>query len=151
MVCAEEAAFEQIGPWREDVDYRAALILPFDLAGRVLLQLRDHNPAAANPGKWGLFGGEVEPGESLAMAAAREFEEETGIARPEADFTPWVRMVSPRSGKRGYVFTISLDITPRDIRLGEGAGFGFIEPRDYAKLDAEPFARTVLAYRLEEG
>jgi ADP-ribose pyrophosphatase YjhB (NUDIX family) len=41
--------------------------------GDVLLQRRDDN------GKWGLPGGGVEPGESVATAVAREVREETGL------------------------------------------------------------------------
>jgi ADP-ribose pyrophosphatase YjhB (NUDIX family) len=41
--------------------------------GGVLLQRRDDN------GKWGLPGGGVEPGESVAAAVVREVREETGL------------------------------------------------------------------------
>ena len=45
-----------------------------DAAGRILLERRRDN------GLWGLPGGRVEPGESVAQAAVREVWEETGLA-----------------------------------------------------------------------
>ncbi len=43
---------------------------------RVLLGLKKHGFGA---GKWGGFGGKIEPGETPDMAAARELEEEAGV------------------------------------------------------------------------
>jgi len=47
-----------------------------DEHGRLLMIKRGHPPAA---GKWSLPGGRVEPGESDAVAVARELREETGL------------------------------------------------------------------------
>lgn len=47
-----------------------------DGAGRLLLVLRAHPPAA---GSWSLPGGRVEPGESAEAAVVREVAEETGL------------------------------------------------------------------------
>ncbi|MEX2520199.1 MAG: NUDIX domain-containing protein [Paracoccaceae bacterium] len=145
MATDEEAAFRRLGPWAAWSPYRGALIIPVDRAGRVLLQLRDHNPAAVHPGEWGLFGGEAEPGESLAEAAAREFLEETEIALPLSAFKPFARIVSPVSLRRLYAFEVVLEAAARDIRLNEGAGFGFIEPADFPRLDMVAAARIILA------
>lgn len=141
-----ENDFEPLCPWRDYLtDYRGAVILPVDPTGRVLLQLRDRNPAAVHPGEWGLFGGGVEGDESLLAAAQREFEEETGIAAPEAAFTPFVRIVSPVSRRRLYVFEARLPIEPSDVKLSEGAGFGFYEPQDFRRLALVGSVRIILA------
>jgi 8-oxo-dGTP diphosphatase len=52
------------------------LVILEDSHGRIFLQLRSQVPGIANPGKWGLFGGHLEPGESFVAAAIREVEEE---------------------------------------------------------------------------
>ncbi|MEL6793564.1 MAG: NUDIX domain-containing protein [Pseudomonadota bacterium] len=142
-----EADFAPLGPWRDYLtDYRGAVILPIDPTGRVLLQLRDRNPAAVHPGEWGFFGGGVEGDEALDQAARREFEEETGIEAALEAFSPYVRIVSPVSRRRLYVFKALLDVAPADLRLAEGAGFGFFEPRDFARLPLVGSVRIVLAH-----
>lgn len=55
-------------------DAVAALIVLKD--GRYLMQLRDQKPGIFYPGHWGLFGGGMEPGETVEAALARELEEE---------------------------------------------------------------------------
>lgn len=57
-----------------------ALVILEDRQGRILLQLRSQVDGIANPGKWGLFGGHLEPGESPIEAAVREIEEELTCA-----------------------------------------------------------------------
>lgn len=142
-----DADFPAIGPWRGyNPTYRGAVIIPVDPAGRVLLQLRDHNPAAVHPGEWGFFGGEIEGGEAPEAAARRELAEETGIEAPLSAFAPFARIVSPVSKRRLYIFEAHLDIAPADVRLGEGAGFGFFEPRDVAALPLIGAVRIALAH-----
>lgn len=147
---AEEAAFRQIGPWRLGMDYRGAVILPVDPAGRVMLQFRDHNPAAVHPGEWGFFGGGAEPEETLRAAARREFREETGVAAEEEAFRPFARIVSPVSRRPLFLFELPLDARPSDIRLREGAGFGFFEPQDIPRLPLVGAVRILLAAWLRD-
>jgi len=58
--------------------------------GAVLLQLRDDIPTIQDPGLWVVPGGHLNPGETPAEGAIREFEEETcyrcSRVRPLADF-----------------------------------------------------------------
>jgi 8-oxo-dGTP pyrophosphatase MutT (NUDIX family) len=58
---------------------RAARVLLFDPAGRLLL-LKGRLPSAPDaPGWWFTVGGGIEPGETVREAAAREIVEETGF------------------------------------------------------------------------
>jgi 8-oxo-dGTP pyrophosphatase MutT (NUDIX family) len=137
--------FMLLGEWREDAPNHGALILPVDDEGRLLLQLRDHRPSAVHPGLWGLFGGKAEPGETLPEVAVREFEEETGIQITAGQITPFARILSDNDQWRLYCFTMPFQGSARDIRLGEGAGFGFIRPQDVNQLNMVPFAQDVIA------
>jgi 8-oxo-dGTP diphosphatase len=53
--------------------------------GKVLLQLRDDDPAIRYPNLWGTFGGQVEEGETPEEAIVRELDEELGyrLSGPE--------------------------------------------------------------------
>ncbi len=46
---------------------------------KVLLHHRDDKPGISNPGKWALFGGHIEPGESPEETVERELHEELGL------------------------------------------------------------------------
>ena len=79
-------------------------VLVRDGAGDVLLGLRRGSHGAAT---WGLPGGHLEPGETIAACAARETLEETGLAI--------VGIRSPVSGDRE---------PRRRLRTGPDAGHG---------------------------
>ncbi len=136
-------AFKTIGDWREGAPLVGALIIPVDIEGRVLLQLRDYN-TTHYPGCWGFFGGKVEAGETLREAAVREFEEEAGVRLNAAALIPRFRMTSPEVHSNLYIFEAAIDAAPADIKLGEGAGFAFVGPDDFGRLDLAAITRTVL-------
>jgi len=52
-------------------------------SGQLLLQHRDDDPTIESPGKWSLFGGGLDEGETPTEAMLREIEEEVGY-RPRA-------------------------------------------------------------------
>jgi 8-oxo-dGTP diphosphatase len=122
-----------------------------DPAGRLLMQLRDDAaPGApsfwAYPGLWSLFGGEVEPGESLRAAAAREIAEETGLALDPAALAPLGATVSRWSaaGVRLFVYAAATAARPCDLRIGEGAGFAFLTRAQIAAFPVIPEMRAII-------
>lgn len=131
--------FEPLGPLVGPQDgpalIKVAAIYARDTHGRVLCQLRDDLPGIAAGGIWGLFGGKVEAGESLRGAAVREFFEETGLVIGEGDLRPMVQVASQTLPDwRIYVFELTQPVSPDEVRLGEGAGFAFLNEaqiRDY--------------------
>jgi 8-oxo-dGTP diphosphatase len=139
-------AFPLLGEWRQDAPFEAALILMRDAKGRFALQLRDDEQGVAQPGRWCLFGGRVEAGESYGEAAVRELHEETGIRATLLDLIPLVRTISSTGGGKFFVFQLRRPVTPTDIRLGEGAGFGFLTRAQIGKFDLIPSIRSVLDY-----
>ncbi len=136
--------FQTIGDWRDDALLIGALIIPVDAEGRVLLQLRDYN-TARYPGQWGFFGGKVEEGEDLRAAACREFLEEAGVAVGPDILIPRFRLSSPEVRSNLYIFEAYFDISPANVVLGEGAGFAFVAPSDFVRLDMALITKEVLA------
>jgi 8-oxo-dGTP pyrophosphatase MutT (NUDIX family) len=71
------------------IERRAARTLL--LVDRSVLLIRGRDPARPEAGAWWLTpGGGVEAGESLAAAAVREVQEETGLVLPEREMGPVV-------------------------------------------------------------
>ncbi|WP_112322337.1 NUDIX hydrolase [Oceanibium sediminis] len=132
--------FRLIGAAPDPGPRAGALALLSDTNGRFLMQLRDDRPGVIHPGLWSLFGGGVEPGETLSGALVRELHEELGLSVPTREPRPFAWFQSDSAQRtRLYVFTLSLAITPADLRLGEGAGFGFFT-RDQLRGLAMPHA-----------
>lgn len=128
----------------------AALILR-DREGRILLQLRDDRPGVAFGGHWGLFGGAVEKGETLTEAACREIAEELGVSLDPARLVPHGVILSSSPHRARIFFLRSTQpVSPGEIRLGEGAGFGFFTDAQVPALRLVPSLRPALA-RLDDG
>jgi 8-oxo-dGTP diphosphatase len=96
--------------------------------GRLLLQHRDDKPGIINPGRWGCFGGHVDPGERAAHAFVREMDEELGW-RP-SHFEPYRRLEVDSDGWHlmSNTFAAHLDVPPEALRQTEGQGLGLFAP-----------------------
>jgi len=94
----------------------AVALAVLERQGRWLIQLRDDISTIVAPGRWGLFGGHMEPGETPEQALQRELLEEIGYDSGPA--TPWFR--SAAGGRVRHVFRMTLKVEPERLRLLEG-------------------------------
>lgn len=117
-------SWRTLGAWAETGPEACGVILADDL-GRVALQLRDDFANLKGAGHFAFFGGHREAGETLAETAVREMTEETGITFSVDEIRPFARAVSSR-GTRIYMFETDRLFAPKDICVGEGAGFAFL-------------------------
>jgi 8-oxo-dGTP diphosphatase len=118
--------FPTLGTYTPKHGYSGALVLIEDRQGRLLMQLRDDIAGIFWPGRWGFFGGGIEPGEDMLTAALRELEEEVGLSLAPDQLAPFAKLTSPPPQEATlFAFFARLDIAPADIRLKEGAGFAF--------------------------
>ena len=142
----EEATFAPLGDRTSDSARRAVLLAVDDEAGRALLQLRDADRPISYPGWWGMFGGEVEPGQTLVAAARRELHEEIGLDLPPDAFLALGRIASGWPGG-GCLFALRVvpPVQPPAIALAEGASFAFFSLAQTAGLWIVPECRAVLA------
>ncbi len=107
----------------------------------VLLHHRDDKPGIAAPGKWALFGGHLEDGESPRAALVRELHEELRLT-PSA-LTPFALLEGAYS--RFYIFLAYTDARLAELVLGEGQGMGYFRAgQALAELDLSNSARVIL-------
>ncbi|MEN3754341.1 NUDIX domain-containing protein [Mangrovibacter yixingensis] len=131
---------------------QAAMLLLTDTMGRIVLQLRDEHKPIRFPGHWSLFGGAIEAGEAPLDAARRELEEETGLVPPPASFHPLAVTLASKTGRELiFIYHLNLAITPADIQLHEGAGFGFMLAEQFSQLKLVPWQRPVFKYFFDNG
>lgn len=108
--------------------------------GRFLFQLRDDIPGIVMPGRWGFFGGHIEPGEDADTAIVREVQEEVFFT--PRSVAPLTELVYPRldlAGQQIWVRRIFYDIPVTDaevatMRLGEGADMRVMTGPEYLAL-----------------
>ncbi|TAK61247.1 MAG: NUDIX domain-containing protein [Dehalococcoidia bacterium] len=119
----------------------SAGVILVDPQGRVLMQLRDNDPAIMFPGHWGLTGGAGLAGETPEQTARREVVEETGLTLGRvAAFRAYYFQETPegtRSGARKrsadyelYLFHAPCTTPAEELVCGEGRELRFFSPED---------------------
>lgn len=109
-----------VGPQAKTV----VVILPYH-EGRVLMQLRDDKEGIAFPGKWGFFGGGIEPGESPEEAALRELAEEIGYHA--TTLVPLGCGIIPEVEVFSHAFGCRLDVGIEALELTEGMDMAWFD------------------------
>lgn len=124
-------------PHRQQV--AGALLLHPDR--KVLLHHRDDIPGISNPGKWALFGGHIEAGESSEAALIRELREELGLQVRD----PQLFVVLNGAGTQYFMYLVEVLAAKEQLVLSEGQGMDCFTPEDaLATLDLSTTGRAVL-------
>jgi 8-oxo-dGTP diphosphatase len=125
-----------------------ASVIIENMAGEVLLLLRDNKPDITFPNYWTLVGGKVEDGETPEMAAQRELEEETGL---KVDLSFWKRYnrYHPYFIVDQYIYLAKIDSSAVSLVLGEGQELQFFRPTEVKDLKIGSEFDTLLAEYLQ--
>lgn len=109
----------------------AASAVITDDGGRVLLVLRGTEP---EKGRWSVPGGSVEPGETLAEAAAREAFEETGL-RVSVGRELWCVTIPAGDGRVFEVHDFAATVTGGELSPGDDADDArWVTPAEFDQL-----------------
>ena len=127
-------------------------VLLFDCNSRLLVYLRDDNPAIPFPNHWDLFGGHLEAGESPEQALVREVREEVGV---ELKHWHFFRVYHCTEGdvypNIKHIYWAQIHQSPAQLTLNEGQRLMSIGLNE---LDGFKFAnilRGILQDFIEEG
>lgn len=94
--------------------------------GRFLMQLRDDLPTILHPGIWGLFGGQLEAGETPEEALKRELSEE--IHYSIEIFHPFRRYDGENLIR--HIFHVPLSVETDELIQSEGQDMALLAPID---------------------
>jgi len=98
-----------------------SMVLLFDRQNRLLIYLRDDNPAIPFPSHWDFFGGHVEQGETPDEALVREVKEELGVHLSEWKFfRRYVCTQGDAYPNVKYVYWARINAVPEELTLYEG-------------------------------
>ena len=96
--------------------------------GKFLCQLRDDVPNISYPGRWALFGGHIEPGETPEVALLRELKEEISYTPAAASVSLFCCDVEGDVVR--HVFHSQLSVDVKDLVLLEGWDLKLLTPED---------------------
>lgn len=125
-------------------------ILLVEEEGTFLLQHRDNRADIFYPGKIGLFGGQIDDGETPECAVVREIKEELSINIVNPKLISILNLIfiekSIKRRRYFYVYTINQSLA-RSIRLQEGQAILKLKKKDF--VECEKFVPYDLAFIID--
>lgn len=132
----------------------SAEILVIDTHGNFVMQHRDNIPTITNPDMITSFGGSVEDGEPLRLAAHRELTEETNLRCSIRELKYLVTLFQPtvRDGTSRWSTYYTLENQDiANLHVYEGQGFKVIPPRELGHYNLSDMAKKATYYLLNRA
>jgi 8-oxo-dGTP diphosphatase len=127
-------------------------VLLFDSDRRLVVYLRDDNPAIPFPNHWDFFGGHLEAGETPEQALVREVKEELGIELKQWKF---FRLYHCDRGDAypnlKHIYWAEIDQSATQLTLNEGQRLMSIEPSERDRVKFANILAQILEDFIESG
>jgi 8-oxo-dGTP diphosphatase len=127
-------------------------VLLFDRNSRLLVYLRDDNPAIPFPNHWDLFGGHLEADETPEQALVREVREELGVELKHWNF---FRVYQCTRGdvypNIKHIYWAQIDQSSAQLTLNEGQRLMSIGLNELDRIKFANILREIVADFIEDG
>ena len=127
-------------------------VLLFDCNSRLVVYLRDDNPAIPFPNHWDLFGGHLEAGETPEQALVRVVREEVGVDLKHWNF---FRVYQCTRGdvypNVKHIYWAQIDQSSAQLTLNEGQRLMSIGLNELDRIKFANILREIVADFIEDG